>query len=1751
MARFQVFALAFLHLLNSVSPAIGEDMTAKCDDLDQKCEVMLADFTDAQAVTQIIAKTVCPWLHGVFHGSKPGCMANEPCCCCDVVFTTKVNAALKSKMGNFLEDSCKESPLQCDPEFDCSSCEGGSPCSENPPSTVIAHVNIGGSHCNMTESGEKCSNFTCQGNFVPYGSATCSNGEWDSGDGKCLAPCQSNPSITHIDSSKTTCSGTKSGDSCEFKCEDGFSATGAAMCNDGSWERGPRCNKNDWCSRRIKSPRPIYEPRLKKIGSSSFTEKRKGTTCAIDDLTLVLKMPQDAATSIASCASACFNKRAPATPPNWLDLEFEAHGFSLGKSCTCHRLQSDDCIIGQNYEEDVSSGQYDFNYAPANYTDNAFKFVYLHQELDAYPFEKFGKESERPNPPLVKRRDPGDTVTTLGRCEGDCDDDSDCAGHLKCFHRTSRHNKYVPGCAHNTSDLFSDGGHLNMINGDIEDPNHHEGALPFKDTHTDYCYDPIASMQYRCRQDLDKMATTMDDFLYYGQTCVLDTAVVVPACTHLRLTGQAAEGSKGGGEAIISGNHNTNLFNVNGKLTLKNLVLEKGSGFFAGALHVRGLFSLAHLIDTNIRDCKTKPVYQYPPDMAYKIGGGAVFLHQGNQHLFEHDINDGVRLILEGRINITGNSAPNGGGISSVGSSIEVRPGSTGKSMSVINHNRAVLSLPYLEKYGYKTKAAGLGGGISLHEAGGINVINGSTLHIENNIAEYGGGGIILQVFETRSRGNTPVSIKGMSIVDGSKLVLRGNKAWTQGGGLFVDLNNLWKVCGKDRQPLLRMDSKGEVDISNNLAAQGAGIFFRAGVSEELEAMVSNGVTESCPREHEHQRYSAVVSGGARLTIRSNSVRNIPALMPHMGFPEPLQEFWLSTQNDQFDAYAEEIYGGGMYFAKSRLFVKGTGSTVEIKSNKAEFWGAGFVLDGSVVQIEDGGMLTSSLNGITTRQFGGGGVLLASVLRARGRGSKIIFEKNSAQREGGGLMTSGGSGSEISILEGSRLEVFGNSAENGGGISINSKSTLTSDNTSSILFESNTATHSDGGGIASRGGSLVRLHGPSYFLGNLALNGSGGAAAAIITKTDTTNCVSIKITIVLVNKEANPLARSGVRVSIMPAFLNFVVDAQWLTKERKWKDGKIDMSQLKESEFTESREVCVTCGEVFRISFTPLKSDEVLFERGSYASISYLLPIGADNSEQTEINRVDLSKDLRIYSEFTVDCSESGFFVHDSVFEKNKATRGGAVASVGRQNVLFSMHNVTFMDNVAVSGNGGAVELSGANTGARFENGCEFIHNSALTGSGGALSVEDSASAHIVSATAKNNSAQENGGFLFGSFAAPLLLQNVHILSSIAKEGGGGAISISSSNMALDLVNVKGSNSGSGGGALLVDKGASAHLLRTTFEDNNATSNGGHVQVAASALVIHDTDTSLAWEMKKPLNFLTTDGARKYVDRFEDCPFYNSSSKKKKWVKDCNHFFRDPMPTSLLTQATAVPSIILGSRQYRIFTSGGEWNSIGGCEDHDGWQSITSLEECREAAHLLGIKNVTSLYEKYFASKSDNRINANIQEKLLMDNHGFSEIPYLHSIKPTTDKLSDPEKHWPLVDDVNITKFEGNIFFVSLLRLPSACSAMYELDAEGSTSFVAWSQKANAMGRKKAIAKAKRLRIGIMNFDVDSKGLPSTNVEDVEDIFVPKCSKLTRCICRRQDMFGSQLRPCRVCISDLCPPNTVSIRRAKRHGQEQ
>lgn len=114
------------------------------------------------------------------------------------------------------------------------SCEA-EPCTRAPK---IAH---GAEHvCDETLSGQTCA-FKCADGYAPSGVLTCSKGAWDVHTCD-PAPCHGAPSIDDVDLLETDCDATRSGGTCAFKCLQGFTPSALATCAKGSWHDNVTCD---------------------------------------------------------------------------------------------------------------------------------------------------------------------------------------------------------------------------------------------------------------------------------------------------------------------------------------------------------------------------------------------------------------------------------------------------------------------------------------------------------------------------------------------------------------------------------------------------------------------------------------------------------------------------------------------------------------------------------------------------------------------------------------------------------------------------------------------------------------------------------------------------------------------------------------------------------------------------------------------------------------------------------------------------------------------------------------------------------------------------------------------------------------------------------------------------------------------------------------------------------------------------------------------------------------------------------------------------------------------------------------------------------------------------------------------------------------------------------------------------------------------------------------------------------------------
>ena len=296
----------------------------------------------------------------------------------------------------------------------------------------------------------------------------------------------------------------------------------------------------------------------------------------------------------------------------------DAKGWGhLKPDCKCESADSKICVASRRHDAPHAT-RYDFQFEKDNdtFADIVFKTEYSWDELrdPDGPFETPGSIGTALSTFTHMTKNGGQDctkATPCGLCQGDCDTDDDCAGELRCWQRGNKARVHaeinrivgigngpaeVPGCS-GLGETFQEGEAWWVTHGTSKPNPHEHGAF---DYHKDYCYDPNV-LSAKCRARIPEESQISGE-LRGGQTCTLQKAVVVPACTELFLAGVEGDDS---GSAIISGAGKTNHFDVNGKLTLKNLVLEHGLAFDyrGGSLHVSGFDAVVHLIGSTIRKC--------------------------------------------------------------------------------------------------------------------------------------------------------------------------------------------------------------------------------------------------------------------------------------------------------------------------------------------------------------------------------------------------------------------------------------------------------------------------------------------------------------------------------------------------------------------------------------------------------------------------------------------------------------------------------------------------------------------------------------------------------------------------------------------------------------------------------------------------------------------------------------------------------------------------------------------------------------------------------------------------------------------------------------------------------------------------------------------------------------------------------------------------------------------------------------------
>eukprot|EP00946_MAST-07B_sp_MAST-7B-sp1_P003955 g3955.t1 len=162
----------------------GRAQSATCAAVAKSCEAKLTSLDQSTAAAH--AMNFCPFLKNIYHSKTEGCMGSPEaqCCCCEKEdFVDPLNTLMKEteelKMLWGFNPSCKDAPLQCDPNIDCEACQGGKKCEQNPTESELKGIDLAKTNCENTESASTCDDFACKASYVKEGSATCMNGKWD------------------------------------------------------------------------------------------------------------------------------------------------------------------------------------------------------------------------------------------------------------------------------------------------------------------------------------------------------------------------------------------------------------------------------------------------------------------------------------------------------------------------------------------------------------------------------------------------------------------------------------------------------------------------------------------------------------------------------------------------------------------------------------------------------------------------------------------------------------------------------------------------------------------------------------------------------------------------------------------------------------------------------------------------------------------------------------------------------------------------------------------------------------------------------------------------------------------------------------------------------------------------------------------------------------------------------------------------------------------------------------------------------------------------------------------------------------------------------------------------------------------------------------------------------------------------------------------------------------------------------------
>lgn len=505
----------------------------------------------------------------------------------------------------------------------------------------------------------------------------------------------------------------------------------------------------------------------------------------------------------------------------------------------------------------------------------------------------------------------------------------------------------------------------------------------------------------------------------------------------------------GGTEPVSVNSHNQRHFEVQGSLTLSDILLDGG--------------------DT----------------------GGGVFVDQGT-------------LILNAGAIVTNcNAAGKGGGVYVDGGSVAISGGSIvgniaqldGGGLFAANASSVTLSSGSIRENRLDSDYGQGGGGINIADTSTFNMSGGD---ISDN--------------ETYPAGNAASTAGGGVVVNGTFYLtsgtISGNRSTHAGGGVMVTGSGSFQMQGGVISHNTTASNSASVASGGGVSVQAGGVFtMKGGLIEENTGDYGGGVYVGHATNTDTAFY---LNGG---TIRANTAEYGGGIMGQyaksvihitggtIGGPSPEDANTAEIGGGLFlhqatanlgsgsviGNYASE-HGGGLYAAYGRITMSG-GS---VKANSAPFAG-GIYLSGdntssSVLQITGGEV---SGNQATTTH--GGGIYLTQYVNADISGA--VVSSNKAAVNGGGIYLENGS-----MLPVANTKIMQNTAgNNGGGIFVTAAAELMGGTT--LAITGNHAGVEGGGAYTQKFGAYAAVMNPAYDYTNLNLENdtvfSGNTANAL------------------------------------------------------------------------------------------------------------------------------------------------------------------------------------------------------------------------------------------------------------------------------------------------------------------------------------------------------------------------------------------------------------------------------------------------------------------------------------------------------------------------------------------------------------------------------------------------------------------------------------------------------------------------------